>query len=618
MLPKAHQHYPSSIPERVPARIMCLALTLLFAAACASRPAADLRSEPAVAKPASGFRRGLWVRAASVAVPESIPRILSVAETMEITDLYVQVVVAGYAYYDSRLLPRSQYLSSVAEPDYDPLDSLIKAFAATPTRIHAWVNTLLFWSLPEPPDSTTHILYTHPEWFIRDVHRRSMIEYTHAMWTNCRLEGLYLDPEHPGVTDLLSRICAEVVSRYPVAGIHLDFIRYPGILWGLPETDEAAVLAGIDAAEVQRCSPLRYATWDYYSRWQAWHAWQLTRHRRHAIARLVRLVHDALQGFGPATVPQLSAAVFADPGLGRHSLSQAWTDWPEDALLPVVMAYTPNPARFQEYLGYVARYRTDALMGIGFLWPGMEATARRQEQAAYEAGVSGVAYFDFAALDTLLERPAVPPGSTAPADLRPVPLANEPVDRAFAARPPARHTEAGWTRTSRAAGIEFAAYLLSLSTDADRDLTRLGLDHDRFVDLVTRDVAAFTFLDRQIFPLGDDLLAPPQRLVRYAFLDWREGDSTVVLERAGLIENLDRVRLVLPVSGDPLVEAAFTAQPRERRVLRAPAGVYVFVADTVDAGGKPVHRNEVATGDLPAYLNWTIRTRALRLLNDQD
>lgn len=617
-MPKAHTYDPLSISENGPARIRRLLLALLFAVACAGRPAVDQWPMPEAGKTDGEFRRGLWVRAASVAVPESIPRIMSVAHAMAITDLFVQVVVGGYAYYDSQLLPRSQYLSSVASPDYDPLDSLTRACAATPIRVHAWINALLVWSLPQPPDSATHIYHTHPEWFIRDVHRRSMTEYTHAMWTDRRLEGLYLDPDHPGVIDLVPGIIEEVVSRYPVDGIHLDFIRYPGLPWGLPETDEAALLAGIDASEVQRCDPRRYATWDYLARWQAWHAWRLTCHRSHAITRLIRRAHDALQATGPGADPELSAAVFADPGLGRYSLSQTWTDWPEGILLPVVMAYTPSAARFQEYLDYAMRHRTEILIGLGLLWPGMETTARAQELAAYQAGASGAVYFDFAAIDTLLDRPAPQPAPARSREPWPAAPENGWADRAFMVRPPARHVAEGWSRTTRQIGLEFAAYLLSLAFDPDQDLTRLGLDRAAFVDIITQDVAAFTYIDRRVFPLGDDLVTPPRLIIRYAFIDWREGDSTIVLERAGLIDDLDRVRLAYPASGDPLTEAAFAAAPHERRVLRTPAGVYVFVADTVDAGGGPIHRDEIEAGDLPAYLSWTIRTRALDIMDDRD
>ena len=36
-----------------------------------------------------------------------------------------------------------------------------------------------------------------------------------------------MDPGVPGTDDYLANLCAEIVSKYDVDGIHLDYIRYP-------------------------------------------------------------------------------------------------------------------------------------------------------------------------------------------------------------------------------------------------------------------------------------------------------------------------------------------------------------------------------------------------------
>lgn len=598
--------------------VLCVSIALLFAATCITGRKNGTAPDVTREKITRGFRRGLWVRAVSVAVPDSIPRIIQLADALDITDLFVQVVVGGYAYYNSDLLPRSQYLSSVSVPGYDPLDSIVKAFTATPTRVHAWINALLCWSLPGPPDSARHIFHSHPEWFIRDVNRRSMIDYSYTMWKNYRLEGLYLDPGNPEVAHFLQHICAEVASRYPLDGIHLDFVRYPGILWGLPENDEAAVLAGIDGSDVHWCNPIRYGCWDYYTRWQAWHAWQMTRTRRHSIADLVLQIHNTAKTHGINQDLQLSAAVFADPGFCHYSYSQSWVEWPHDVVLPVVMAYTPSTAKFRDYLNYVTLNRAAALMGIGFLWPGMAETARHQENAARDAGISGVCYFDFTAIDTIqdISMPGIEPVLDDEAE--PEPPAYEPVSDAFADRPPADHVREGRSRKHPSAGLEFAAFLLSLSVDPGRDLARMGLTRDQFAALVAQDVAAFTHLDQCVFPLGDDLQEPPQRRIRFAFIDWNEGDSLEVIDKAGMTNDLNNDRLLYPAGGDPLVKAVFAARPHSRQLLPTPAGVYVFVVDTIYEGKRHVPRNVLPLGDLPVYLNWTIRAKALEITDVGD
>ncbi len=79
----------------------------------------------------------------SIASPDSIPRIIQVAENLRITDIYVQVVVGGYSYYKSEILPRSEYLAKISGFNYDPLDSLIKSFHKKNINVHAWVNAML-------------------------------------------------------------------------------------------------------------------------------------------------------------------------------------------------------------------------------------------------------------------------------------------------------------------------------------------------------------------------------------------------------------------------------------------------------------------------------------------
>ena len=48
----------------------------------------------------------------------------------------------------------------------------------------------------------------------------------------------YLNPEQPATTDYLVRCCKEIVQRYDVDGVHLDYIRYPET-W--PKAKNAAV-----------------------------------------------------------------------------------------------------------------------------------------------------------------------------------------------------------------------------------------------------------------------------------------------------------------------------------------------------------------------------------------
>jgi uncharacterized lipoprotein YddW (UPF0748 family) len=564
------------------------------------------------------FRRGLWIRAASTASPDSIRRIARLVDEMNVTDIFVQVVVGGYAYYKSDILPRSQYLSSIASAEYDPLDSLIRAFEDKPVLIHAWVNTLLNWSLVEPPESQKHVLHVHPDWFIYDVNKQSMADYSYPKWKNARLEGLYLNPENVDVRLFLQRICREIAAKYPVEGIHLDFIRYPGILWGLPDDDEAALFAGIDADIPSWCSLLRYGKSSVFQRWSIWQAWRLTRHREWIISGIITDISRTVQMHALRDDCVLSTAVFANPSLFRYSFAQNWTEWQNDIYFPVVMSYTPDVALFSDYLEFATFHRPDALLGIGFLWEGMKNTAQWQESAVKHKDGAGVCYFDFTNLDTMLQLPQWDYADPVDESLHVDSTRYEPAQDIFTDLPDDGHVEKGRTLIAWGDDIYFAAFLLSLSLNPVRDLARMGITREEFLHFISDDVAAFKYLNKEIFPIGENLIEPPRRKVRYAFLPWLDDDSTTVIARADQMYSLENHVVLYPLAPDPFIKAVFITQPLRREVLVTKAGVYVFVVEEIYDGGRVVKREAISTDTVPVYLNWTIKKKAGDLLGNID
>jgi len=50
-----------------------------------------------------------------------------------------------------------------------------------------------------------------------------------------RAENAYTTAKMKHTEAFQQKLYEEMLSKYPVSGIHLDFIRYPGVWWGLPE-----------------------------------------------------------------------------------------------------------------------------------------------------------------------------------------------------------------------------------------------------------------------------------------------------------------------------------------------------------------------------------------------
>ena len=94
-----------------------------------------------------------------------------------------------------------------ASPGYDPLQLAIDECHRRGMELHAWVVTIPVgkWNGPGC---------------------RALRKKNAALVRKIGDEG-FMNPEQPQTADYLARFCADIVSRYDVDGIHLDYIRYP-------------------------------------------------------------------------------------------------------------------------------------------------------------------------------------------------------------------------------------------------------------------------------------------------------------------------------------------------------------------------------------------------------
>ena len=173
---------------------------------------------------------------------------------MRVRGLLVQVVGRGDAYYRSDLLPRAEALSDTT---FDPLGTLVPLAHAAGLEVHAWMNCMLVWSAPNPPRSPRHVTRAHPEWVARLKSGRWMTSLTPRQRQLMGIEGVYLSPGHPGVRRWLASVAGEIATRYPVDGIHLDYIRQPSVDIGFDMTTRArfAMESGVDPDRIDAAAP---------------------------------------------------------------------------------------------------------------------------------------------------------------------------------------------------------------------------------------------------------------------------------------------------------------------------------------------------------------------------
>jgi uncharacterized lipoprotein YddW (UPF0748 family) len=357
-----------------------LALALLFGVAQAPAPATP-RAE----------MRGLWVVRTALVSPAAVDKVVDQAREAGFNALLVQVRGRGDAFYRSRLSPRSPIMQD-RDPDFDPLARLLERARRNGLEVHAWLNVLLSAHFGQPLP-TGHVVARHPEWLM--VPRGGAREAAGADPASLRaivrnasradtdVEGYYLSPSAPGVVEHLEDVVGELLQNYPVQGLHLDFIRYPG-----PEYDwSPAALAGFarqrgrgedDPLAGPQLDPEGFA--DY---------------RRGVLTALADRMARAARKERPEVV--ISAAVVPDEAAAIHHKFQDWPAWLVRGILDAVcpMSYNPDERIFRQQVE-VAR----AYVGSGQrLWAGVGAyrlgvgEVVERVRAARGLGASGVVLF---------------------------------------------------------------------------------------------------------------------------------------------------------------------------------------------------------------------------------
>ncbi len=342
--------------------------------------------------------------------PERIPELVRDAQALGATDLFVQVYRGGRAWYDSALADSAPYRRVRDAAGVDPLAQLLDQATAAGLRVHAWVNVLSLSRNPEAPI----VAQLGRDAVLVDRRGRSLLDYPEyevpppdRAYYRMGTPGLYLDPAAPGVADWLVTAFGELVTRYPaLAGLHLDYIRYPDVL---PFSPGSRFGVGLDfgygeltrerfAQETGKRAPFEQSLENS----DAWDDW-----RRERVTGLVREIARTARAQRPGIA--LSAAVWSHADRAYLVLQQDWREWIEEGLLDfaVPMAYTRDDR--------LLRYQTEHFAGLPiadriwvglgtWLFAGEPQRALAQIQLVQAAGLRDVALFSY---DSIASEPAL-------------------------------------------------------------------------------------------------------------------------------------------------------------------------------------------------------------------
>ncbi|MEH1913903.1 MAG: family 10 glycosylhydrolase [Nostoc sp.] len=325
--------------------------------------------------------RGTIVRAGSKA---GLAQIFDRLAQAGINTVFFETVNAGYTIYPSQVAKEQNPLIR----GWNPLEEAVKLAHERDMELHAWVWTFAAGNqrhneiLNLNPNYPGPVLAAHPDWANYD-NLGNMIPIGQSK--------PFFDPANPEVRQYLLKLYEEIVTKYKVDGLQLDYIRYPfqdpsaGRTYGYGKAARAQFqqLTGVDPVNI---SP---------SQTDLWQKW--TTFRTEQVDSFVAQVSQQLRQKQPNLI--LSVAVFPLPELERiQKIQQNWETWARrgDVDLIVPMTYALDTSRFQRL---AQPWIASKQLGATLLVPGIRLLslptigAFDQLQLVRDLPVSGYALF---------------------------------------------------------------------------------------------------------------------------------------------------------------------------------------------------------------------------------
>jgi len=290
-------------------------------------------------KPRPGEFRAVWEHSGTGAYPHDWDKTMRVLAETGFNAIMPNSFWGGSALYQSELLP----VSPVVAEKGDQIGAAVEAGRRYGIEVHPWKVCF-------------RLDRDCPESFIEQMRTQGRLQVSIS-----GEEGHWLCPSHPDNQKLEVDTMVEVATRYDVAGVHFDYIRYP---------DSAHCYCPGCRTRFQEASGLQVANWpedltsdELRDRWLQWRADQIT----HIVRETGQRVHAARPDC------RVSAAVFSNyPGC-YQSIGQDWVTWAREGYVDFLcpMNYTESDFSFAAW----SSRQLSLVQGAVPLYPGIGATS---------------------------------------------------------------------------------------------------------------------------------------------------------------------------------------------------------------------------------------------------
>jgi len=338
-------------------------------------------------KPVSGEQRAFWCHNAMGVNGMTWDEAIKELADNGFNAILPNMLWGAAAYYKSDVLPVS---SQVAQKG-DQIALCLAACDKYKVACHVWkVNFYMGRATP------------------KDFSRKLKAAGRTQVHFNGSSIGDWLCPSHPDNQKLEIDSMVEVARKYAVAGLHFDYIRYPG--------DHGCFCAGC-RTRFEKSIARKVANWPADVRSDAGLRAKWLDFRRRQITTVVAGVSQQARRVRRGI--KISAAVFPNWPSDRDRIGQDWKLWCDRGYLDFVcpMDYTPQTGSFAQLVAKQVKWagKVPLCPGIGAsVWTPRADPCKviAQIRAARQAGARGFTIFNYAAQEAAELLPVLSNGIT--------------------------------------------------------------------------------------------------------------------------------------------------------------------------------------------------------------
>ncbi|MBK7644500.1 MAG: family 10 glycosylhydrolase [Planctomycetes bacterium] len=291
--------------------------------------------------------RAMWVTRFDYKTPTDIEKIAQSCEEAGCNTIIFQVRGNATAFYKSSYEPWAEQFN-FTDPGFDPLEVALAAAHGRNLKLLAWVNVVPAWWGSTKPTDSAQIYNKKPEWawYDKSGGRQPLADKFYVS----------LNPCLPEVREYISNVIEDLVARYPIDGLHLDYMRFPNDPVGgtakaadYPRDNQTVALFKADTNKSPDSDP---AAWDQW--------------RTEQVTKLVSDIRRTVNQYKPYL--EISVAVGPVPEVAKSTHFQDVKTWMKEHLVDVVypMNYTRDPKVFDERVAQWKEFagRTPVVMGV--------------------------------------------------------------------------------------------------------------------------------------------------------------------------------------------------------------------------------------------------------------